>query len=724
MLRALIFVAPLVAALIASLWLSTRLFEPTSAPMVIGWWAILIGASSVVAWAVDRFGRRFLPLTVLLRATMLFPDRAPSRYKLALRTSNVRELRRRVAEADKQGETDLSLAAELVLSLATALNKHDRKTRGHGERTRAYADILAEELKVPEEGRDKLRWAALLHDIGKLSVSPDILNKEGPLDDEELAIMRRHPLMGMRVAAPIVPWLGEWAGAIEHHHERWDGSGYPRGLEATDISLAARIVSVADAYDVMTSGRSYQKAMNADEARQEVAREAGGQFDPTVVRALMNVSLGRLRWVLGPMASLGPIPFFLDRIGRDFLTLSTAATVTAAAVVSGALPIPAPTLMPPPAVTVEAQATRLPTGEVFDQTSGRVDLAAAGIDTSNPSTTTTTPDPTSTTTPETTVPARVAATTADPSTTTTSTTTTTVPKTTAPPAPTTAPPTTAPPTTIPPPTANPDVVSMQEDGTVMISVLNNDTPTGLHLDALTSTPKFGTVTVNGNRIGYTPNANANGTDTFGYRACDSAERCATTTVAVQVAPVNDPPTVRPDGTTTNRGVAVNIAVLANDTDPDGDQLTVQSVTSPAHGSATTNGSRITYTPAPGYAGTDSFSYRACDASNACGTASVSVTVVATNSPPNAADDTATTARNQWVRIRVLDNDSDPDGNLDPSTLTVTSGPQHERHLRIRDGQIDYQPNPHFIGTDTFTYRVCDTQGACDTAVVTVTVTRR
>ncbi len=419
LLRALIFVAPLVAAILASLWLSTRLFEPTSAPMVVGWWAILIGASSLVAWAVDRFGRRFLPLTVLLRATMLFPDRAPSRYKVALRTSNVSELRRRIAEAEEKGETDLSLAAELVLSLATALNKHDRKTRGHGERTRAYTDILAEELKVPEEGRDKLRWAALLHDIGKLDVSADILNKEGPLDEAELAIMRRHPLMGMRVAAPIVPWLGEWAGAIEHHHERWDGLGYPRGLAGTEISFAARIVSVADAYDVMTSGRSYQKAVNADDARRELAREAGGQFDPTVVRALMNVSLGRLRWVLGPMASLGPIPFFLDRIGRDFLTLSTAATVTASAVVSGAVPIPTPRLMPPPAITVQAEVNRLPTSEVFDQAVNPTDEAGGGVHTTTSTPDTTTPDTASTTastttsttipTPETTAPTTDAA---------------------------------------------------------------------------------------------------------------------------------------------------------------------------------------------------------------------------------------------------------------------------------------------------------------------------
>ena len=224
-LRAVILLAPLLAAIAASLWISKRLFEPESALQVVAWWILLIGFSSVVAWTIDRLARKLLPLAMMLKATMLFPDQAPSRYKVALRTSNVTELRRRIAEHSSGNKADLSAAAALTLSLAKTLNDHDRKTRGHGERTRAYADMLAEEMKIPEEGRDKLRWAALLHDIGKLEIPAEILNRDGPLTEEEMALIRRHPLMGMRVAAAIVPWLGEWAGAIEHHHERWDGSG-------------------------------------------------------------------------------------------------------------------------------------------------------------------------------------------------------------------------------------------------------------------------------------------------------------------------------------------------------------------------------------------------------------------------------------------------------------------------------------------------------------------
>jgi putative nucleotidyltransferase with HDIG domain len=704
-LRALIFLAPLAAAIIASLWLSSRLFEPESAPGILAWWAILIGVSSLVSWAVDRVARRLLPLTLMLKVTMLFPDRAPSRYKVALRRANITELRRRVAEAD--ANTDLSTSAELILSLGRALNEHDRRTRGHGERTRAYTDILAEELKIPDVDRDKLRWAALLHDIGKLDVPAEILNKDGPLEAEEHALIRRHPMMGMRVAAAIVPWLGEWAGAIEHHHEWWDGSGYPRGLKGEEISLAARIVSVADAFDVMTSGRAYQAAKSPAEARREIARMAGTQFDPTVARALMNVSLGRLRWAIGPVTWLGQIPFYLDRLGRDILTLSTAATVTAAAVIGGVIPVP-DVISDFSMMTAAETLSTLPNTDGPEAEGAGDEPLAPGApaletagDTAPDTTATTTPTTTSTTVPGTTAPPP------------------TEPPTTGPPAttPTTTPPTTAPPRALP--TANPDVASTNEDVAVTIDVLANDSP-GLTL-ASVDTPGSGTTQTSAGKVRYVPAANTNGTDSFGYEACDAAGNCTRSTVAVRVNPVNDPPVAANDSASTVWGEAVTVNVLNNDVDIDGDALRVPAVTLDGPGTASTNGTTVTYVSPIDFTGNVAVRYQACDPAGACSPATLTITVNPGPRPPKAANDTATANQKGRATIKVLANDSDPDGDLDATTVTVVDSPAHGTTAIQNSGHIQYQANSGFSGTDSFTYRVCDRSGLCDTATVTVSV---
>ena len=114
---------------------------------------------------------------------------------------------------------DRAKAAEIIISLASALSVHDPKTRGHAERVRAYTDLLAEELGIPAEDANKLRWAAPLHDIGKLRVPSEILNTDVPLTEEQWRIVRSHPIEGMKVSAQLVEWLGPWANAIAHHHD-------------------------------------------------------------------------------------------------------------------------------------------------------------------------------------------------------------------------------------------------------------------------------------------------------------------------------------------------------------------------------------------------------------------------------------------------------------------------------------------------------------------------
>lgn len=329
-------VVPVAAAVGASALLSRRLPAPEGVVRTLLSWALLLVVSTIVLLAVDRLARRLLPLATLLRLSMLFPDHAPQRVAVARKAGSVRDLERRLEALRISGPHDeATKAAETIVTLVAALHAHDRRTRGHSERVRVFVDLLAEELRLPPADRDRLRWAALLHDIGKLEISPKVLNKPDKLDVLEWRALQGHPLAGARLIRALRPWLGRWGATVEQHHEQWGGAGYPRGLRGEEISLGARIVAVADAYEVMTAVRAYKRPMNVDAARQELTRCAGAQFDPALVRAFLNVSLGRVRWGVGPVAWLAQIPFvgWIPRLAQGVVTTGgqLAATIGTAA---------------------------------------------------------------------------------------------------------------------------------------------------------------------------------------------------------------------------------------------------------------------------------------------------------------------------------------------------------------------------------------------------------
>jgi putative nucleotidyltransferase with HDIG domain len=331
---------PIAAAVATSALLSRRLHEPGSLASAVLQWGFLFATSTAVLLVVDRGSKRLLPLAALLKLSMLFPDAAPKRLTVARKSGSIRNLEARLAEAKALGADDEpTRAAEVILALVGALHAHDRHTRGHSERVRWFTDLLAEELKLPPADRDRLRWASLLHDIGKLHISPKILNKPGKLVRREWRHIHRHPENGAKIVAPLAPWLGEWAATVEQHHEKYDGSGYPKGLRGDEISLGARIVAVADAYEVMTAVRSYKKAASAATARKELTRSAGTHFDPTIVRAFLNISIGRLRWVTGPVAWVAQVPFvgWVPRLAEGAAAIGgqAAGAVGTAAVLSG-----------------------------------------------------------------------------------------------------------------------------------------------------------------------------------------------------------------------------------------------------------------------------------------------------------------------------------------------------------------------------------------------------
>ena len=266
------------------------------------------------------------------------------------------------------------------------------------------------------------------------------------------------------------------------------------------------------------------------------------------------------------------------------------------------------------------------------------------------------------------------------------------------------------------PVAVDDEASTGRNRPVEIAVLDNDTdPDG---DALTvtetTTPADGSVVVNPDgTIFYAPAAGFSGTESFDYTVSDGI---ATDTATVTVAVGNGAPVAADDEASTGRNRPVDIAVLANDSDPDGDALTVTETTTPADGTVIVNDDgTVTYTPDPGFSGTDTFDYTVSDG---IATDTATVTVAVGNGAPVAADDEATTGRNQPVDIAVLANDSDPDG--DALTVTETTTPADGTVIVNDDGTVSYTPDPGFTGTDSFDYTVSDGI-ATDTATVTVAV---
>jgi outer membrane protein OmpA-like peptidoglycan-associated protein len=271
------------------------------------------------------------------------------------------------------------------------------------------------------------------------------------------------------------------------------------------------------------------------------------------------------------------------------------------------------------------------------------------------------------------------------------------------------------------PVAQNDSSSTPVSTGVAIAVLANDSdPDGNPLSIATVTqPQHGSATISGSNIAYQPTANYIGTDTFTYTVSDGQGGSATATVTVTIS--GRPPVANADAATTPVATPVTINVLANDSDPDGDALSVSAVGSAANGSVVINANNsVTYTPAAGFTGNDTFTYTLRDATGATATGTVSVIVTPANRAPDAVDDNYTMTRGDVLRLPLLDNDSDPDG--DPITIISTTDPQNGFIIGGSGGQYYYQARPGFKNaTDYFTYTIADSSGLTDTATVAIRV---
>ncbi len=188
----------------------------------------------------------------------------------------------------------------LLATFSTALEARDPYLRGHSARVTTFAESLARMLGWAGDQLEVLRLGGSLHDVGKIAVSARVLRKPGPLTEEELAQIRRHPVTGAR----LVECFDDFEAALPyvlHHHERWDGSGYPHGLRGETIPVEARLLGVADAFDAMTSKRAYRSALSVDEALIELKCCAGTQFDPELAETFVE------GWCRGEIEAARPL---------------------------------------------------------------------------------------------------------------------------------------------------------------------------------------------------------------------------------------------------------------------------------------------------------------------------------------------------------------------------------------------------------------------------------
>jgi HD-GYP domain-containing protein (c-di-GMP phosphodiesterase class II) len=228
---------------------------------------------------------------VSLRAQLMRTERQASarQHQLERYAADLREIFKQ--ERSRAQELRDSYKAT-VQALSNAVEARDAYTGKHAERVTAYGIALAEAAGIAIESLPGIEFGFLLHDVGKVAVPDAILFKPGTLSDAEFATIATHPVIGSEILRDV-DFLGDGKLVVRHHHERWDGRGYPDRLSGDDIPLAARVFAVADALDALTTDRPYRRGTHFAHAREEIRSNAGSQFDPAVVAAFDTIPDGR-----------------------------------------------------------------------------------------------------------------------------------------------------------------------------------------------------------------------------------------------------------------------------------------------------------------------------------------------------------------------------------------------------------------------------------------------
>jgi response regulator RpfG family c-di-GMP phosphodiesterase len=250
--------------------------------------AIRQGASDYVTKPFNLEEVQIVVERTLDKRRLLDENRAYQERLEELVARRTRELVERNKEVGRlYGELQSTYESTLQ-ALVTALDFRDNETQGHSYRVVKYAVVVAERMGVEEPELTEIRRGAILHDVGKIGVPDAVLRKPGRLDEDEWVEMRRHPEIGYQMLKHI-PFLASALDIVLSHQERYDGTGYPRGLKGEQIPVGARIFAVVDTFDAMTSDRPYRTALTIQDARKEIARCTGTQFDPEVSATFMSI---------------------------------------------------------------------------------------------------------------------------------------------------------------------------------------------------------------------------------------------------------------------------------------------------------------------------------------------------------------------------------------------------------------------------------------------------